>query len=176
MDNWKLGDSVLLVLSLIDGAENQFPQARIRAVAGSVQYTVNLTHVGDGVYHGTFTATQTGAFSVNYLVYTDSGHSILNLSYGHQTDLLRIDTFGINDLGRILGLLGENQLVDEQNFDANGQLTAARIRIFSSRTDVQAATIAGDTPIDPTPLAVYDITASYSQPLREREYRVIKRP
>lgn len=40
------------------------------------------------------------------------------------------------DLARVLGLLHRNAILDNQTYDAQGQLTSARLRVFDSSTNV----------------------------------------
>jgi hypothetical protein len=62
------------------------------------------------------------------------------------------------DLSRILGLLHYNAIVDNQTYDANSQLTTARLRVFDSRAHVPG------TPGGSETLGLkhqYDIDAEY---------------
>jgi len=62
---------------------------------------------------------------------------------------------------RALGLIHENIFIDETVYDANGQMTSGRVRLFNSKTDVDAATDGGSPPpggTDPEHFAAYLIT------------------
>ena len=73
------GDTVLLELVLADGDTTRFPQAEIYDSAGVaiVASPVNLSHVADGLYQGTFTAPAIGGYSIIYITYSDALHTTL---------------------------------------------------------------------------------------------------
>ena len=85
------GEEVFLTLQLIDGATNQYPQAKIYDKDSNLEDTVNLTHIADGNYGGTFTSSEDSAlFVVNYIVYSDSGHTTPNTDYDYVEDKLLV--------------------------------------------------------------------------------------
>jgi hypothetical protein len=72
------GDTIDLSLALWDRSTNKYPQAKIYDISGNLITTVNLTHVASGLYQGTYAPDGTYKHLVaHYLVYTDSGHTVL---------------------------------------------------------------------------------------------------
>lgn len=43
---------------------------------------------------------------------------------------------GASGMSRVLGLLHENAMIDQQQYDAQGQLVSARVRVFDSKANV----------------------------------------
>lgn len=162
------GAAVVLRHKLHDSNADVFPQAVVVDAIGTIVATVDLDPVAavGGLYHGDLTAPATdGDYDVVTRVYTDAGHTLLSALYEDGLDLLRVD----DDLRRLLGLAGEHKIVDQQVFDANDQLTQARVRLFDS---------AANLPVNPGGaettglVATYQVTATYAAVGRENKYRV----
>lgn len=76
------------------------------------------------------------------------GHWVADVTVAFSQDVFRLlaavfasaDTASILDrVDRVLGLLHMNAMVDNQAYDAFGQLTSARLRVFSAPGNVPAA-------------------------------------
>jgi len=154
------GQSLMLSLTLEDGASaGVFPQATIYNSAGAQIGQVNLVHAAKGRWTGAFTMPPApgGIFVVHYAVYSDSGHSLLSPRYGADEDRIITDFRAIWDELRtssgVVGSYGEalkillgvsakaNMRIDKTVYDGNGFLETARIRIFNSKAQAQAATV-----------------------------------
>lgn len=78
----KVGTAWPLELQLGDGSAIKFPVANVyAAISGVPIATVNLTHLAGGMYGGTYTFAAAGEFFVQYVVYTDVAHTILDPTY-----------------------------------------------------------------------------------------------
>lgn len=64
-------------------------------------------------------------------------------------------------LFRSLGLLHENSVLDLTTFDGNNNLTAGRLRIYSTASDAAAAQAASPGTYDTNKIGQYSITATY---------------
>jgi hypothetical protein len=81
------GDTIDLSVALYDGAEDQYPQAKIYDTAGTLVSTVNLSHSANGLYQGTYTPDGTYKYlAVHYIIYSNSGHTTENTQYSRTTD------------------------------------------------------------------------------------------
>jgi len=65
----------------------------------------------------------------------------------------------VDDLARVLGLLHQNAIVDRQEYDSNGQLTYARVRVFDSALHVPTEPD-GDEALGL--IQKYEVTASWA--------------
>lgn len=173
----KVGVALPLVVVLEDGNTAQFPQAKVYAQGATVPtVTLNLAHKVDGRYEIDFTPAATGVFLAHFIIYSDSGRTVENITYSREGEQIVVFSNNIDDLAtaivRLLGLSHENAFIDLTEFDANGQLTSARLRIFDSKTNADAATDGGS---ETTGLiATYTMTADYEAVGRLKSYRYVK--
>jgi len=174
-------------LTLAEGEVNQFPQVKIYDEADNLDATVNLAHVADGFYNGTWTPNTTEFHYANAIIYTDGAHTIESTTYGRRGSIIKIDEVETNiddietdtnelqtdwtnggrldtildtidtntdeletEVARILGLSHENVYIDTTVYDANDNLTSARLRIYS---------VAGSVGTGSDVLATYTLTA-----------------
>ena len=68
------------------------------------------------------------------------------------------------NLARALGLAQENFYIDNPTFDSNGNMTAARMRIYASSDEVPNG----------TPVATYNTVATYNSNKKMQTYQVTK--
>lgn len=90
-----VGEDVVLDLALADGDTGSFPQAIVYNSAGAVVATVNLSHVADGLYQGTFLGADNsvlGIFAAHFIVYQDPGHTITANKYDRVSEDLVVST------------------------------------------------------------------------------------
>jgi len=73
-----------------------------------------------------------------------------------------------NRLQRVLGLLGENMLIDNFAFDSAGNCTGYRIRLFESRSAADGASLGITDVPEPGEIATYTATQTYSSGRRLR--------
>jgi hypothetical protein len=137
-----------------DGNTALYPRIHIYNSAGSVVATLNLTHVAEGMYTSSWTPALEGWFTAVGNFYSDSGHTTLDTNYlGAQEDIY---VSSIKDkITRLLGLVQENTVMDNQVYDISGNLTSSRVRTYDTKAHAQAAGVTGL-------VATYTMTASYS--------------
>lgn len=170
-----VGTPVPIAMILEDGNSSQYPQSEIYAQGSAVPLTtIDLLHKARGRYEANWTPSSVGTYSAVFLVYADAGHSIENIVYSREIEQIFVSQTGIDDLAaqvvRILGLVHENAFIDNTVHDALGSLVAARIRIFSSKDNVELATDGGS---ETTGLiATYEIETTYEADCRMGTYRV----
>lgn len=127
---------------------NQYPQAEIYAAGSTVPVvTLDLPHKIRGRYEAAWTPTATGVYTAHFIVYSDIGHTVENIAYTREAEQLVVTENDADDLAlmmvRVLGLVHENVFIDNTVHDLNGQLVAARVRVFDSKANVEAATDGG---------------------------------
>jgi len=86
------GVSSPIFLKLFDGSPSQFPRADVRKEDGTPVTTVDLTHQANGRYIGSVTFPTDGFYYVDFIVYSDAGHTSENLTYSEKTDLYLAET------------------------------------------------------------------------------------
>ena len=92
-----VGVSTPLELMLFDGATTKGVRVRIRTTAGVLVTSVILTHVGEGLYTGTWLPVATGYFHANYTAYTTGACTVEDLLYTRTTELYKVvDPGGID--------------------------------------------------------------------------------
>lgn len=88
-----VNQSIPLTVQLADGAVDQFPRAICRDESGAVIFAgpVDLGHVGDGLYTD-FSKSRSieGKVTVQFIVYSDAGHTTENLTYTRHVDVFSI--------------------------------------------------------------------------------------
>lgn len=170
-----VGAPVPITMILEDGVQNQYPQAEIYAAGGTVPLaTVDLSHKAKGRYEGSWTPTAPGTYSVHFFVYSDLAHTIENITYTREVEQIFATNYGKDDLAamiiRVLGMVHENAFIDNTIHDIDGQLVAARVRIFDSKEHVEAATDGG---AETTGLvAVYEMSTVYESKGQMGSYRM----
>lgn len=172
-----VGTPVPIVMVLEDGSETQYPQAEIYAPGGTVPLaTIDLLHKVKGRYEGAWTPTAADVYAAHFFVYADAGHTIENIVYVRAIEQIVATDASLDDLAakiiRALGLLHENAFIDNTVHDALGSLVAARIRLFDSKANVEAATDGGSETVGL--LATYEIETTYEADCRMGTYRVKK--
>lgn len=171
-----VGTPIPITMILEDGNESQFPQAEIYN-GGTFPLTVlNLANKGRGRYESTWTPPIAGVFCAIFIVYSDSGHTIENISYTREIEQIFATASSVDDLAakiaRILGLVHENAFIDNTVFDAFSQLTTCRIRIFDSKDHAALATDGGSETLGL--IATYEMQATYESAGRLGTYRYLK--
>lgn len=146
-----------LRLTLADGATDQYAQAKVYDQAGSLLATVSLPHIAGGLYGADWTPAAVGHVAAVFTVFTDSGFTT-PASYDKQGEDIEVTTTLSTELldslledhlvadsvgesfSLIRGLVQHNFMLDNPTYNADGLLTAARIRIFPTAADTDAET------------------------------------
>jgi len=87
-----IGTATPLELSFTDGASTKAARAYVRTTLGAAVATIPLTHVGDGVYSGSWTPLVVGYFNVVYIIYTDGTYVVEDPSYRRAYETIRVFT------------------------------------------------------------------------------------
>lgn len=172
-----IGDPVVLVLVLEDGNTTMFPQAEIYATGASTPLAVvDLVHRAKGRYEGTWTPADIGTYTALFITYVDAGHVVESMIYTREGELVAVTQSHIDDLAakliRVLGLVHENAFIDNTEWDINGQMLSARLRIFDSKAHAMAATDGGSE--TDGLIATYVIDSTYEALGRMRQYRMVR--
>lgn len=124
-----------------NGLSTLFGRARIYDKNALLVDTVSLNHIVDGLYSGLYTPTVEGVYGVVYQFFDDIGFTVPS-DFERKIEVLDVDSMRTNIL-RILGLLHENTVVDQQTYNTNNQLLTARIRAYDSKTNADLAGATG---------------------------------
>lgn len=103
----------------------------IRSSDNNLLASGTLTHVGDGVYQGSYLFSNTGQYRILYFapnLYLDKIETV------NVTDATVISVS--DKLDRILGLCQENYRLFESEWDKYNNMTFTKIRIYPSAQDV----------------------------------------
>ena len=172
-----VGESVKLVLVLENGQTGLYPRAEVFDSA-SLEATINLTDMGKGRYEGSWVPSSVGAYTALFSVYQDAGYSVelTPIMISREAEQVFVTQSGVDDLAamivRLLGLNKENTYIDNTTYDANSMLLTARLRVFDSKANAQAATEGGTGEVGT--LAEYTIDASHFGANQMRTYRMVK--
>ena len=172
-----VGTAVPIVMVLEDGNEAQYPRADIYAAGGTVPLaSLDMDHKVNGRYETSWTPTSAGTYAVHFITFSDDARTIENIVYTREAEQVFASTSSIDDLAvklvRILGLVHENAFIDNTVHDSFGQLVAARVRLYDSKVNVEAATDGGNETTGL--LATYEISTTYENECRMGTYRVKK--
>ena len=85
-----VGVATPLELMLFDGAAGKGVRVHIRTTAGTSISTVDLAHIGEGFYTGTWTPASIGYFHANYIVYTDLFFTTEDMLYSRTSEPYRV--------------------------------------------------------------------------------------
>lgn len=86
-----IGVATPLELMLFDGAAGKGVRVRIRTTAGALVATVDLSHVGEGLYTSSWIPAAEGYYHANYVVYTDPSCTVEDLLYSRTTEPYKVD-------------------------------------------------------------------------------------
>jgi hypothetical protein len=135
-----------------DGRTGLFGRATIYRNGSSIAM-VTLPHIAQGMYGSTYVPTQEGFLSIIYQLYLDSGFT-QPADYDLESEGVEVSSDKTNVL-RILGLLHENTVFDQQVYDMNSNLSSGRLRVYDSKTNAISSGLTGL-------LFTYTVLASYS--------------
>lgn len=124
-----------------NGQTDLYGVARVYDSVGALVSTVTLSHMTEGLYGANYTPTVQGVFTVVYQLYLDSGHT-------SPADFDKeIETIDVSDertnIMRILGLMHENAVFDQQAYNGVGNLISGRVRAYNNKPNAEAAGLAG---------------------------------
>ena len=155
-----VNEAVTLSMLASDGRTDLYGQARVYNSSGGLVTTLNLTHAAEGLYQTNYTPTIEGFFNVAYQFYFDSGHTV-DAGYEKQGETMDVNSFRTNIL-RILGLVHENSVVDQQSYDTDGNLVQARIRAYDSTANANNASAISPAAYNTGLRFTWQVDATYS--------------
>lgn len=170
-----VGDAVTLVEVLPDGNTGMYPQAEVYDPGGTVPLAVvNLDHQVKGRYEGNWIPSSVGSYTALFIVYADVARTVESILYTREAEQIFVTSSDVDDLAsmliRVLGLVHENVFIDNTTYDASSMLLTARLRVFATRAEAQAATDGGSELSRET----YTVDAAYEGVGRMRQYRMVK--
>lgn len=118
--------------------------------------SITITEKGNGYYYIDFTPTGSGIYSwkVTHATYEPNGwYDFYRIVGSNTDDIATTQTAHEAIINRIVGLVQENSYIDNTSYDANGNLTSARIRTYTGSDDVGTGS---------NVLATYQMTSTYS--------------
>lgn len=92
-----IGVSTPLELMLFDGATSKAVRVRIRTTTGDLIHTANLTHIGEGLYTGSWVPSSIGYYHAVYTAFTDSSYTTEDFTYSRTTETYRVTLPGALD-------------------------------------------------------------------------------
>lgn len=95
-----VGQTVPIAMQLFDGATGKYPRAVVRNNSGTTLATVDLAHLASGLYqYNSYVMTDVPYITVQYIVYSDSGHTTIDTNYGYVCEAFdRNDTLSLGDV------------------------------------------------------------------------------
>jgi hypothetical protein len=90
----KVGDNIPISLQLVDGNVSRYPIAKIYNSSFTLLNTVNLNSVGNGLYSPSTPEVMPNSqfVTVQYITYTDSGHTTLDPINGLVSEIIEADS------------------------------------------------------------------------------------
>lgn len=85
-----IGVSTPLELMLFDGATDKFVRVRIRTTTGVLVDTIDLAHIGEGLYTAIWTPGSGGYYHANYTVYSEATYTTEDLIYSRTTEPYKV--------------------------------------------------------------------------------------
>ena len=147
-----LNESVPLQVLASDGRADLYARAFLYFNAALVT-SFDLTNIGNGLYGTTWTPDTEGYYSVIYQLFLDAGFTVAG-DYDLESETVEVCSDKTNLL-RILGLLHQDAVFDNQTYDGEGNFTGGRLRCYDSKANALSAGLTGL-------LFTYTITASYT--------------
>lgn len=147
-----LNEQVPLQVLAADGRTDLYAQATLYR-GDTVLDTLDLPHIDRGLYGLTYLPAAEGYLTLVYRLFSDSGRAI-PAPYDLDAEIVEVSSDKVNLL-RILGMMHENAVYDQQVYDAGRNLTAGRVRCYKSKAAALAQDPAGL-------LFTYQLTAAYT--------------
>lgn len=159
-----LNEPAPLQVLAADGRQDLYARAKIYDTAGTWIASVPLPHLQDGLYGATWIPVIEGFFTAVYQLFFDADY-LADAGYSRQGETIEVTETKTNIL-RLLGLVHENSIVDQQMWDSQGNLTSARVRSYDTKANAIAAGITGLR-------FIYSVNAQYSGGLLNK-YEILR--
>jgi hypothetical protein len=135
-----LNQAVPLQVLAADGRTDLFARATLYANE-AVLTVLTLPHIASGLYGTNYTPDAEGYISAVYELFFDSGFTAA-ANYDLESEMMEVSSDKTNIL-RILGLLHENTVFDNQVYDSGGNLVSGRLRAYDTKSHALTAGLPG---------------------------------
>ena len=138
-----LNEAIAVQMLASDGDTSLFGRFRVYDSGGTLKTTINLPHLAEGLYGAEWTPDTEGHYGAVYELFFDSGrtNSAIDL-FPKQGESIEVSSDKTN-ITRLLGLVHDNAVLDQTNYNSDGRLVSARLRIYDTKTNAQAAGATG---------------------------------
>jgi hypothetical protein len=148
-----LYEATPLTILAADGRNDLYGRVQLYNANGTLIQVIPVAHVADGLYSVLWTPQSEGYYTVISQFFYDPNYTV-PANYERTGELIEVSTTKTNIL-RIMGLHHENSVLDQQQYDADGNMLQARLRCYDTKAN---ATLGGNTGIR----FIYTISASYT--------------
>lgn len=124
-----------------DGASGLYCSARIFDASGIQVALIPLAYASNGLYVGTYTPTHVGVYTVMYQLFKDAART-QPAGYDQEAETIDVNDDRVN-VSRILGLMYENSVFDQQVYNAQNNVVSGRIRAYDSKQNAELAGLQG---------------------------------
>lgn len=124
-----IGVPTPLELMLFDGQTTKGVRVFIRTTSGIFVTTVNLLHIGEGLYTANWVPASAGYFHANYIVYTDNTYASEDYLYPRTTAVYKAATSSTPEA--IAGAVWDTALVDHNNPGSFGEAIGILLTTFT---------------------------------------------
>ena len=160
-----LNEPVPLRILAADGRTDLYGQIRIYSAGGIQVAALSAGHVAEGLYSSNWTPAIEGHYTMVGELYLDALHTA-SAGYEKVADALEVNSVKTSIL-RLLGLHHENTFIDQQSYDAEGNLLGARVRLYDSKPSALGGGSSGV-------VATYSVIATYDVNSRLNAYRMVR--
>lgn len=129
-----------LSLALPDGDTAQYPRALVYDPSGSLDATVDLSHVANGLYQGNWTSSAKDAHVALFIVYSDSGHTTENTSYPRTQEIIDVVAVYADGSVWVNGLTGDDANPGTAEYPVE---TLVQAKVFADANDMRKITFVG---------------------------------
>lgn len=161
-----LEEATPLQMQLGTGNESLYVRVKVYDITGALFLTLGLPHISGGLYGSTYTFAIAGFYTAVYQVFEDAGF-LTTANFDIEAETIEANSDKTNIL-RLLGLTHDNVYIDSHEYDAQGNLTAARVRHYNSKTNAGLHGAAGL-------LDTWTVAATYVLE-RLNTYKVVREP
>lgn len=160
-----VGSTAPLILQLYDGNTSKYPRAFIRDSAGELLSLIDLNHVGNGLYLGSFDPSSSGYYHAVFTVYADINHTQEDYTYTVDMESYLVKEVE-TDIRGIVNAIWDEPIADHLAPGSIGKTiagspiaTALEVWEYQDRTLTQTIQL---DPIQFNELAKIDNTTHYS--------------
>lgn len=136
-----LNEAIPLQVQVNNGQTDLYGRVKVYNSAGALHASLSLVHIDNGLYGTDYTFTAAGYYTAVYQLYEDAGFTKIS-DFDIEAEGIEANEDKTNIL-RILGLNHENSVVDNNVYNAGGNIISSRIRHYDTKTNALVAGAAG---------------------------------